>query len=358
MANFEITNGVLVRCIDAEGEVISPDGVTEIGDGAFENCEKLTSVRIPEGVRIIRKNAFRSCSHLAEVSFPEGLAQIGKFAFEYCRELKKPVIPHTVKRLGDGAFKGCTELVGIRLPEGITEISKSLFEGCTRLREIVIPPNVSRIGISSFTHCMSLSRVEIPHGVERVSFMAFGHCSSLEEIVFPDSVRYIGDLSFFSCRSLKRVILPEYVESVGLTPFADCSVEEINTVWSDDRDIDFDALGIYDTDAIKCWYTDSARIYGLRNGNLVRAAVCGFLRRKNNGLITPDEERQWHDLMLIRLMEIVSLLPDEIYPYSLGMERERFSREDVEKCLELTGSIECRAALLQYRRDRFGEAES
>ena len=50
---------ILKKCSkEAEGDIVIPEGVTDIGDFAFHCCNKVTSVRIPNGVNTIGKNAF------------------------------------------------------------------------------------------------------------------------------------------------------------------------------------------------------------------------------------------------------------------------------------------------------------
>ena len=57
---FEIKNGVLRNYRKEPGvtEAVIPDGVTRIGDGAFRDCENLTSITIPESVVKIDYRAF------------------------------------------------------------------------------------------------------------------------------------------------------------------------------------------------------------------------------------------------------------------------------------------------------------
>jgi len=53
------------------GSVTIPDGVTEIGSGAFDGCTSLTSVTIPASITSIGDMAFFRCTSLTSVTFAE-----------------------------------------------------------------------------------------------------------------------------------------------------------------------------------------------------------------------------------------------------------------------------------------------
>ena len=53
--DFIIENGTLVDYTGQGETVIIPDGVTEIGQGAFRNCRNLTNITIPDSVRKIER---------------------------------------------------------------------------------------------------------------------------------------------------------------------------------------------------------------------------------------------------------------------------------------------------------------
>ena len=71
---FVIENGVLTKYNGPGGEVVVPDGVTSIGlsdsgwssSGAFEGCEGLTRITIPESVVYLGKSAFARCRNLSD----------------------------------------------------------------------------------------------------------------------------------------------------------------------------------------------------------------------------------------------------------------------------------------------------
>ena len=77
---------------DTSGAVVVPSTlnggrVTRIGAGAFDGCDQVTSIVIPEGVEEIGARAFRNCSALTEVTIPSSVTQIGDGAFEGCSSL-------------------------------------------------------------------------------------------------------------------------------------------------------------------------------------------------------------------------------------------------------------------------------
>ena len=63
------------------------EGVTAIGDSAFENCIALKSIEILSGVTIIGDSAFSWCSRLTSIEIPEGVTAIGSYAFCGCNNL-------------------------------------------------------------------------------------------------------------------------------------------------------------------------------------------------------------------------------------------------------------------------------
>lgn len=91
----------------------SDSELTSIGESAFDNCQSLTSINIPEGVTSIGNSAFNGCSSISSINIPENVTSIGDYAFEYCESLENITIPASVTSIGGSAFKGCMNLTDL-----------------------------------------------------------------------------------------------------------------------------------------------------------------------------------------------------------------------------------------------------
>ena len=111
------------------GDLVIPNGVKHISDGAFTNC-----------------NGFDG-----ELVLPQSIESIGRRAFEGCKGLKgKLEIPDKVTEVGLSAFNGCG-FSEIKLSNGISKVERYTFLGCKNLEKVIIPKNIKQIDEFTFS---------------------------------------------------------------------------------------------------------------------------------------------------------------------------------------------------------------
>ena len=85
--------------------------VTSIGEGAFDWCDGLTSITIPNSVTSIGEGAFARCGSLTSITIPNSVTSIGDYAFSNCSSLKSIKIPKTLTDIGKDAFPEHTQVI-------------------------------------------------------------------------------------------------------------------------------------------------------------------------------------------------------------------------------------------------------
>lgn len=222
--------------------VIVPEGITEIGDNAFENCTSLNSLELPASLvkwgaefggsnsvlngcdnlkRLIIKSDKIDCAY-RRLDYLE--VPIGSLSKVLCnaKEIKLTgsdgVIP-------DKRFKNVDILTEITLPDGVTRIGDEAFYGCTGLSGIIIPDGVTQLGRAAFCGCTGLSEIVLPSGITEIP-ESFAWSSGLERVTIKDGVRSIGERAFADC-AINSLDLPSTVTEIGDSAFADCKITDL-----------------------------------------------------------------------------------------------------------------------------------
>ena len=190
-------------CCSSLTSVTIPEGVTSIGEYAFSGCSSLASVIIPEGVTMIRRGTF-AYAGVESITLPDGLQIIESCydnyywgdhfagAFQGCNKLKNIIIPDSVTRIGDGTFRYCVSLTSVIVPGSVQSIGCEAFFGCTGLESVILLEGVSWIAGYSYS-------------ITTYNYGAFCDCSSLRSITIPLSLKGIYKAAFSSCDSLKDI---------------------------------------------------------------------------------------------------------------------------------------------------------
>lgn len=157
------------RCF-ALTSVVIPETVTEIGYAAFGGCCALRSVEIPESVTKIGREAFIACkpekmllSTNGKILLDVALDMSGEFVVPDCVEVIAPcvfcerditsvVIPEGVKIIGHGAFRNCAVLKSAKIPKSVEVIENCAFCGCQSLKTR-IPSRLTKMEYDVFQPC-------------------------------------------------------------------------------------------------------------------------------------------------------------------------------------------------------------
>lgn len=207
--------------------LVLPDNLRAIGPSAFQRQPLKGSLIIPEGVKEIGEGAFWGCNNLTgTLSLPSTLSSIGHFAFNGCNFTCELLLPQNLNGIGEDAFWGCTGLYGnLILPEGLSEIEESVFSGCSNFSgDLNIPQNVKEIKSEAFNYCSGLNgRLTLPDGLEIIGNNAFSNCKFRAPLILPSTLKSIGNDVFCNNMFSGELKLPASLQELGAKAFAGCS---------------------------------------------------------------------------------------------------------------------------------------
>lgn len=215
-AGFIIENGVLIKYEGSDSVVVIPNGVTQIGENAFNESKTLTEVVMPDSVTSIGKYAFQKCIKLKSVVFSKQLVTIGYGAFVGCRALKEIELPETIKTIDGGTFAGCVKLAKVSCAADDYEVKGNPFSSYDQPECKLLFDKDGFLIVSNILYAYNGNAdvITIPDGVTHIFDNTFSKTiwedkSKVQKIILPDSVRYVGASAFNNCVNLKEIIMPE-----------------------------------------------------------------------------------------------------------------------------------------------------
>ena len=195
----------------------------EIGEKAFTDCSRLTSLTLPVGITSIGYDAFAYCSGLTSLTLPAGITSIGEYAFYGCSGLTSLTLPAGITEIGESTFSDCSGLTSLTLPDGITSIGSRAFYGCRGLTSLTLPAGITSIGDDTFYGCSGLTSLTLPAGITSIGEYAFSGCSGLTSLTLPAGITSIDKYAFSGCSRLTSLTLPAGITSIGEFAFSYCS---------------------------------------------------------------------------------------------------------------------------------------
>ena len=184
--------GDLAFCRSSLKSIVIPNSVTEIGSQAFSawatisgNASnekdpnyKLESVVIGSGLKIINGHCFYRQKNLKSVTFAEGsiLEKIYVQAFYSCKSLETIKLPESLKEIHKEAFYGCG-LTEISIPDNVVKLQESCFSNCNKVTKITISKDskLESIGTRAFyfAYAPSSRTIELPASLKEAGADAF-----------------------------------------------------------------------------------------------------------------------------------------------------------------------------------------
>ena len=224
-----------------QGAMTHEDGFLE---DIFAGREELEEVILPNSVKIIGEGAFRNCSSLRTVKLGEGLEEIHMGAFSNTA-LEKLTLPRSLKYVDQKQFPGtrpfseCSSLAAFEM-DGEGEVLK-VIDGVLYQKTssglvliycppaysgtITIPDGVVTVFYDACAWCKELTRIEMPDTVERINGWAFAGCSKLEHVQLSRNLRHVGSCAFRECTALKEVDFTVCEHYFGHDDFDTCAFQ-------------------------------------------------------------------------------------------------------------------------------------
>jgi len=217
------------QCTGLSGELLIPEGVTELWNHAFWSCDNLTSVKFPNSLTVIGYAAFEYCESLTgTLDIPLSVTKIYGLDFSYCQNISAINLHSGIQLSGIYIFDHCTSLTEIKIPEGWDRTSQGTFSNCSSLTKVSLPESMKAIESDCFKGCINLSEINLPQGITSIGIKAFSHCVSLSgELIIPDSVERIEAFALDSCTGITRIVLGQSVNFVAEPAFRNTRLESM-----------------------------------------------------------------------------------------------------------------------------------
>ncbi|MDD5924331.1 MAG: leucine-rich repeat protein [Clostridia bacterium] len=207
----------------AMSTLVLEDGVTSIGNYAFNSCKGLKEINFADSVETIGTYAFRDCTGFADLTIPGTVKEVGSYAFSGNSGLKKLTLADGVQKLGEGAFYALTSLTDIEVAGSVSAIADKAFIACVSLANVTLNEGITEIGASAFAQCNALESITLPESLTTIGSQAFTKSKKLKSISIPAKVSSIGDNTFLGCVALESVDFADGVTSTGEAMFSGCT---------------------------------------------------------------------------------------------------------------------------------------
>ncbi len=262
-----IPKNLFYNCKSLE-EVILSDTIRKKGDRSHSGF-KNQSVAFNETIKTIEYNAFNGCEKLRFLNMPNSLKRIGRHAFKNCKELFGIEFKSAPKVIEAQAFEGCSKLdysnihglahQGMIIYSGFhfSSFSKSDYyfvKSIENAKEIIVPDTVISIDDNCFMDNKSIQSIKLPSSVRTIGKQAFKNCVNLREVICSNSsIKALGEYAFEGCYNLEKIIGSFAIKNIPNGAFKDCKMLESISIASEIKTYGIESFkGCQNLIKIKC----------------------------------------------------------------------------------------------------------
>ena len=202
------------------------DNVENIPAYLCNGMKNITVVNLPVAVRFIGDLAFADCYKVSSVSFPPTLEKLGRYAFYGCKALTSATIPELITILKEKTFKNCSALTTVTIGAGLRNYEDDVFDGCTALTTVKWnAKNCAHKSITSMEDDNDESTLfsHINGSLPAAERKIYSLRNQITSFTFGGTVDTIPELLCSSMSKLTTITVPANVKVIGRAAFMDCS---------------------------------------------------------------------------------------------------------------------------------------
>lgn len=229
---------------DYEGNFVSLGGI--LFEYKTEDKESVTSVEIPDGIRLIDHDVFNGFTNLESVTFPNSLFGIGQYAFSgtawdnnlpdgenyagnvFYSYRGTPPLNTSISlkdgTLGIAAYAVCSELIlGLTIPDSLIYLGRGALAGSTQITSLPLPSTFRYFDDYALTGT-SFTDFEFPASTKYIGSYQFYNNYNLKNATYASGFWYeeIPECAFqFSLKDCTEFHIPDGTEAIGEYAFCD-----------------------------------------------------------------------------------------------------------------------------------------